>query len=111
MAPHFPGAHQVIALAALVLSLAVCLNAQRLGRHLSVMDVPDSDRKRHAEPTPLVGGIAILTALMIWQLGELYLFPTGDAAVQKVLLFCGAGVAAMGLIDYQTPTYPLARLL
>jgi UDP-GlcNAc:undecaprenyl-phosphate GlcNAc-1-phosphate transferase len=112
MAPHFPGAHQVIALAALVLSLSICLNAQWLGRQLSVMDVPDSDRKRHAEPTPLVGGIAILIALMIWQLGELYLFPTGDAAaVQKVLLFCGAGVAAMGFIDDQTPTYPLVRLL
>jgi UDP-GlcNAc:undecaprenyl-phosphate GlcNAc-1-phosphate transferase len=32
-------------------------------------------------------------------------------AVQKVLLFCGAGVAAMGFIDDQTPTYPLVRLL
>ena len=111
MAPHFPGAHQVIALAALALSLVICLNAQWLGRHLSVMDVPDSDRKRHAEPTPLVGGIAILIALMIWQMGELYLFPTGNTAVQKVLLFCGAGVAAMGFIDDQTPTYPLVRLL
>ena len=111
MAPHIPGAHQVIALAALALSLAICLNAQWLGRHLSVIDVPDSDRKRHAQPTPLVGGIAILIALMIWQLGELYLFPTGNAAVQKVLLFCGAGVAAMGFIDDQTPTYPLVRLL
>jgi UDP-GlcNAc:undecaprenyl-phosphate GlcNAc-1-phosphate transferase len=111
MAPHFPGAHQVIALAALALSLVICLNAQWLGRHLSVMDVPDADRKRHAEPTPLVGGIAILIALMIWQLGELYLFPTGNTAVQKVLLFCGAGVAAMGFIDDQTPTYPLVRLL
>ena len=111
MAPHFPGAHQIIALAALALSLAICLNAQWLGRRLSVMDVPDSERKRHAEPTPLVGGIAILIALMIWQLGELYLFPSGNAAVQKVLLFCGAGVAAMGFIDDQTPTYPLVRLL
>jgi UDP-GlcNAc:undecaprenyl-phosphate/decaprenyl-phosphate GlcNAc-1-phosphate transferase len=111
MAPHFPGAHQVIALAALVLSLSICLNARWLGRHLSVMDVPDSERKRHAEPTPLVGGIAILIALLIWQLGELYVFPAGDAAVQKVLLFCGAGVAAMGFIDDQTPTYPLVRLL
>jgi UDP-GlcNAc:undecaprenyl-phosphate GlcNAc-1-phosphate transferase len=58
-----------------------------------------------------VGGIAILTALMIWQLGELYLFPTGDAGVQKVLLLCGAGAAAMGFIDDQTPTYPTVRLL
>lgn len=111
MAPNFPGAHQVIALAALALSLVICLNAQWLGRQLSVMDIPDADRKRHAEPTPLVGGLAILIALMIWQLGELYLFPTGNAAVQKVLLFCGAGVAAMGFIDDQTPTYPLVRLL
>jgi len=111
MAPHFPGAHEAVALTALVFAMFVCLNAQWLGRHLFVIDVPDAERKRHAEPTPLVGGIAILTALMIWQLGELYLFPTGNVAVQKVLLFCGAGVAVMGFIDDQTPTYPLVRLL
>jgi UDP-GlcNAc:undecaprenyl-phosphate/decaprenyl-phosphate GlcNAc-1-phosphate transferase len=75
------------------------------------MDTPDADRKRHAEPTPLVGGLAILSALMMWQLGELYLFPTGNAAVEKVLLLCGAGVAVMGFIDDQTPTYPAVRLL
>ena len=28
-----------------------------------------------------------------------------------MLLFCGAGVAAMGFIDDQTPTYPVVRLL
>lgn len=111
MAPHFPGAHEVVALTALAFALIVCLNAQWLGRRLFVMDIPDAQRKRHAVPTPLVGGIAVLSALMIWQLGELYLFPTGDVAVQKVLLFCGAGVAAMGFIDDQTPTYPLVRLL
>ena len=111
MAPHFPGAHEAVALIALAFGLLVCLNARWLGRRLFVMDVPDAERKRHAEPTPLVGGIAILAALMIWQLGELYLFPTGNVAVQKVLLFCGAGVAAMGFIDDQTPTYPLVRLL
>jgi UDP-GlcNAc:undecaprenyl-phosphate GlcNAc-1-phosphate transferase len=111
MAPHYPGAHEFVALAALAFALAICLNAQWLGRQLSVMDVPDAERKRHAEPTPLVGGIAILIALMTWQLGELYLFPTADTAVQKVLLFCGAGVAVMGFIDDQTPTYPAVRLM
>ncbi len=111
MAPLFLGAHEVVALAALVFSLVICLNGRWLGERLSVMDIPDADRKRHAIPTPLVGGIAILTALMMWQLGELYLFPTGNAAVQKVLLLCGAGAAAMGFIDDQTPTYPAVRLL
>ncbi len=111
MAPQFLGAHQVVALVALAFALLVCLNGQWLGQRLSVMDIPDADRKRHAAPTPLVGGIAILAALMLWQLGELYLFPTGDAAVEKVLLLCGAGVAVMGFIDDQTPTYPAVRLL
>lgn len=111
MTPEFLGAHQVVALISLAFALLVCLNGQWLGERLSVMDIPDADRKRHAEPTPLVGGIAILAALMLWQLGELYLFPTGNAAVQKVLLLCGAGVAVMGFIDDQTPTYPAVRLL
>lgn len=111
MAPQFLGAHEVVALAALLFTLVVCLNGRWLGQRLSVMDIPDDDRKRHDAPTPLVGGIAILTALMIWQLGELYLFPIGDSAVEKVLLLCGAGAAAMGFIDDQTPTYPVVRLL
>jgi UDP-GlcNAc:undecaprenyl-phosphate/decaprenyl-phosphate GlcNAc-1-phosphate transferase len=111
MAPQFLGAQEAFALAALVFSLTICFNAEWLGRRLSVMDSPDAERKRHGRPTPLVGGIAILAALMIWQLGELFVFPVGNMAVQKVLLLCGAGVAAMGFIDDQTPTYPLVRLL
>jgi UDP-GlcNAc:undecaprenyl-phosphate GlcNAc-1-phosphate transferase len=111
MAPQFLGAQQGVALIALTFALLICLNGQWLGRRLSVVDIPDDDRKRHAAPTPLVGGIAILAALIVWQLGELYLFPTGNAAVQKVLLLCGAGVAVMGFIDDQTPTYPAVRLL
>jgi UDP-GlcNAc:undecaprenyl-phosphate GlcNAc-1-phosphate transferase len=111
MAREFLGAQEALAFAALLIALVICLNARWLGRQLSVMDIPDADRKRHAQPTPLVGGIAILIALMIWQLGALYVFPAGDIAVQRVLLLCGAGVAAMGFIDDQTPTYPLVRLL
>ena len=111
MTPQFLGAHQVVALLSLAFALLICLNGQWLGQRLSVMDIPDDDRKRHGAPTPLVGGIAILAALMLWQLGELYLFPTGNAGVQKVLLLCGAGVAVMGFIDDQTPTYPVVRLL
>src|SRR5262245_42583443 len=111
MAREFLGAEEAFAFAALAVTLFVCLNAQWLGRKLAVMDVPDADRKRHTHPTPLVGGIAILAALMIWQFGELYVFPAGDTAVQRVLLLCGAGVAVMGFIDDQTPTHPIIRLL
>lgn len=111
MAREFLGAPEAFAFAALLIALVICMNARWLGLQLSVMDIPDSERKRHAQPTPLVGGIAILVALMIWQLGELYVFPGGDVAVQRVLLLCGAGVAAVGFIDDQTPTYPLVRLL
>src|ERR1700741_259758 len=111
MAPQFLGAHEVVALAALIFALAICLNARWIGTALSVMDVPDTDRKRHAEPTPLVGGIAIIVPVMLWQAGELLLFPTGDFLIQKVLLLCGAGAAVMGFIDDQTPTYPAVRLL
>jgi len=111
MAPNFFGVQELFALVAVALALVICLNALWVGRRLSVMDVPDADRKRHAQPTPLVGGLAILLALMMWQFGELYLFPPGDGAIQQVLLLCGAGAAAMGFIDDQTPTYPLVRLL
>jgi UDP-GlcNAc:undecaprenyl-phosphate GlcNAc-1-phosphate transferase len=49
---------------ALVFSLLVGTQAQRIGEFFGLLDYPDADggRKRHAGVTPLVGGIAVATA-------------------------------------------------
>jgi len=54
----------IFAGAALLVSIAVGLRADSLGRALRVMDIPDGRRKRHRRPTPLVGGLAVLPAVL-----------------------------------------------
>ena len=64
---------QLLALAAFLTALLVCLGARKIGERFDVMAVPDNRRKRHAFPTPQVGGLAILSGLTIWMIGTLLL--------------------------------------
>src|ERR1700680_2249961 len=98
----------VVAIAA---ALLICLNAETIGRRLSVMDYPDHQRKNHAQPTPLVGGIAILLPLLIWLCGGLASNILNDNQPLLVLMLCAAGVGLVGFADDQTPTTPLSRIL
>jgi|APSaa5957512535_1039671.scaffolds.fasta_scaffold54301_2 UDP-GlcNAc:undecaprenyl-phosphate/decaprenyl-phosphate GlcNAc-1-phosphate transferase len=41
-------------------AMVVCVFGPAIGRRLHVMDSPDGQRKFHAEPTPLVAGIAVM---------------------------------------------------
>jgi UDP-GlcNAc:undecaprenyl-phosphate GlcNAc-1-phosphate transferase len=65
-----------LVLAAAVWALAVIRYAMPIGQRLGVLDVPGAQpHKAHAEPTPLVGGIAcippvIVTLLLVSSLGE-----------------------------------------
>lgn len=98
--------------AAGAICLAVCLGATTVGTRLNVMDHPNADRKRHAAPTPQVGGIAIMLALSVWAGAALILGePAGEKAVLLTLLLCGGGVGLLGFADDQSLTSPLVRLL
>lgn len=46
-----------------ILVVAGCSFADRIGRMLGAIDHPDGIRKRHARPTPLVGGIVLVIPL------------------------------------------------
>ena len=50
-------------LAALV-TLSICLLAKPLANKLRLLDVPDSVRKHHHSPTPLIGGLAITVPML-----------------------------------------------
>lgn len=98
-------------LAALLLSLLICTNARPIGQWLKVMDIPDTVRKRHAAPTPLVGGLAIIVPFITCVFFQLYEGHLSDPALFVAIAVCGSGVALIGFIDDQTPTSPAARVL
>ena len=97
--------------AALLLCLLICTNAQPIGRWLKVMDVPDTVRKRHAVPTPLVGGLAIIVPFITCVFFQLYAGHPVDRMLFYAIAVCGSGVALIGFIDDQTPTAPWSRVL
>jgi UDP-GlcNAc:undecaprenyl-phosphate GlcNAc-1-phosphate transferase len=97
--------------AALLLSLLICTNARPIGQWLKVMDEPDGVRKRHALPTPLVGGLAIMIPLITWVVLQIYAGHLEDPALFTAIAVCGTGVALIGFIDDQTSTSPGVRVL
>lgn len=100
----------LILCAAVAISLSICVCADPLGRWLKVMDYPNAKRKRHARPTPQVGGIAIMLALIFWVVVMLFA-GFGNMPLLIAILLCGTGVTLVGLTDDQSSTTPLVRLL
>ena len=89
--------------------VAGCSLAGRLGQWLDVMDHPDGLRKRHAHPTPLVGGLALMGPLLLVAGVEAILRP--DAGIFGVLVIAGLGFMLLGLFDDRHQATPKLRLL
>ncbi len=89
----------------------ICINSTAIGQYLGVMDHPDSTRKIHREPTPLVGGIGILVPLLVWLAGAVVAGAMTDQPFASMLILCAAGVGLAGFADDQTSTTPLSRIL
>lgn len=91
-----------------LLTLAVCLGAGPLGRWFRLMDVPDGARKTHSEPTPLVGGLAIMVSVVAM---SLILAATTDLGpFYGVLALASVAFLALGLIDDRRHIGPSWRL-
>ena len=84
--------------------------ARRIAFAIGLVDLPDVRRKHHAQPTALLGGVAIYAALILvlgltWLSGAL----PRDAMIAPVLssagLFC-----LVGLADDHRPQGPLQKL-
>ena len=95
---------------AVATSWLICMNAESIGRRLGVMDYPDRERKNHAKPTPLVGGLAIVVPLVIWLCGAILGGVVMDQAFASMLILCASGVGLAGFADDQTSTTPLSSL-
>lgn len=57
-------------LAQAVLAFSICLFAQRIAQSAGLIDAPDGDRKLHVQPTPLVGGLAVMIPVLIAGSGD-----------------------------------------
>jgi len=99
------------ALGALVLSLAILVNAEPLGRWLGVIDYPYNKRKLHTRATPLIGGIAIIVPLLIWSvIGYFWPVFAEGGRVPLSVLICGGIAALIGFLDDRSPASPVVRL-
>jgi UDP-GlcNAc:undecaprenyl-phosphate GlcNAc-1-phosphate transferase len=94
-----------------LLTVAICLFARAIGKRLRVVDHPDSLRKTHPDPTPLVGGIAIMVPLAAWALMKLVWKDAPSDGLELVILVCGGGVAVVGFMDDQQMISPTGRLI
>lgn len=103
------GSMIAILVIAMSVSVVICMRGAAIGRFLGVLDHPDNARKFHRRVTPQVGGVAVISGLMIWLLIENYLGIT-DARFATAVTLCGAGVALVGFTDDQNGITPLARL-
>ncbi len=91
-----------------LISLATCFFAAPIGRVLGVIDAPDGQRKLHVSETPLVGGLAIMSPLLLAALYFAYI----SEFMPILTAFAGAtfSVLILGLVDDRRHIKPYVRL-
>ena len=94
-----------------LLTVAICLFARPIAERLGVVDHPDSLRKMHPDPTPLVGGIAIMVPIAVWAVIKLAWADGSAGGLELAILLCGGGVAVLGFMDDQHMISPTGRLI
>ena len=89
-------------LSAFGFTLVIIFALSRVAPSLGLMDAP-SDRKRHAEETPLVGGLAIFITLclgaLIWGQTNESFITVRDQEALWVILGCAAFLVFTGALD------------
>lgn len=89
----------ILAFASVLLLTAACIPLlRRLAPALGLVDVPD-ERKQHAAPTPLVGGLAIFLGLGLTALGLLATGWLAPSPPVLSLLVGGSLMVVVGAID------------
>lgn len=99
----------VVAPLAFASALVLTPLLRRVARATGYLDHPNP-RKSHAEPTPLLGGVAVALALLAAPLLARTLFSVTYALPQPGV-FVGAALSlALGLFDDRRPMSPLGKL-
>jgi len=97
-------------LLAFLVTVVVCVNADALGARFGVMAHPDH-RRKHASPTPQLGGVAILSGFTIWTICELFYVGPSPDPILLAILFTGGGLGMVGFVDDQREVSPALRIL
>ena len=93
---------------ATLFTLTVCVKAMDIGKALKVLDEPDAGRKRHKRVTPLVGGLAIITPLILI---SLYNYLVTDLPIFESYALVLTGGLLLGFKDDRRHLSAMLRLL
>lgn len=93
------------------MAILLCFNAQRICISLDLMDIP-AGRKKHAAPTPLMGGVVLLGAFVPVALICIVAFAS-ERWLGSVLIWvgCVSVMALVGLGDDRHSLSPRLRLI
>lgn len=98
-----------LVVATVAIAALVGFFAMPVGRFFNVVDLPDPEgRKRHAEPTPLVGGFAIMAPTLMASFG---LYLATEMVIYEALTLLSAGMLVLGLFDDRSHIAPSYRLM
>jgi UDP-GlcNAc:undecaprenyl-phosphate GlcNAc-1-phosphate transferase len=101
----------VLLFAGVLMAILLCFNAQRICISLDLMDIP-AGRKKHAAPTPLMGGVVLLGAFVPVALICIVAFAS-ERWLGSLLIWvgCVSVMALVGLGDDRHSLSPRLRLL
>lgn len=91
-----------------LITLGLCVWAMPIGRAAGVLDAPDGVRKTHKQPTPLIGGMAVLIPVTI--MAAVLTLTTDYSPLYLVLGLVVAAFLVLGFIDDRRHIRPMLRL-
>jgi len=91
------------------MTLLLCISAPTIAGVLGIVDLPDGRRKRHPQPTPLVGGLAVIAPFIV--LCAAIALDRGGDVLYPTLALTAAAFFALGLADDQHHIKPKYRLI
>lgn len=101
----------VLLFATVLVAILLCLKAQTICRSLDLMDIPVG-RKKHAAPTPLMGGVVLLGAFVPCAVICVIAFAS-ERWLSSILIWlgCVSVMALVGLGDDRHSLSPRLRLI
>ena len=98
----------IIITAIIPIFIYILNKSKYLGKFLKVIDKPDSIRKLHKNDTPLIGGLALTTILILFNSSIKYYSNTGYDLLNIVFLFI---IFFIGFLDDRINIKPYKKLL
>jgi UDP-GlcNAc:undecaprenyl-phosphate/decaprenyl-phosphate GlcNAc-1-phosphate transferase len=103
----------IAAVVAFAIAVGLIPIVSKWAREFSLLDMPDDDRRKHSQPTPRLGGVAVFVATICATFGVaswLGWGPMADGLWPGVLIGCSI-VFVTGLVDDVRGVGPLGKLL